>query len=110
VHSVAHDKPDDLLNGGSPGINPISTRNPELGGPFGGEIGDQDSNIMNGSINGGGRADTDEASKLFDENKELKIKNVELRKKIAKYKKQVELIPELRNELQNMKESIQEVE
>jgi hypothetical protein len=57
-------------------------------------------------MNGGGRADTEEASKLFDENKELKVKNVDLRKKIAKYKKQVELIPELRNELQNMRESL----
>lgn len=50
-------------------------------------------------MNDGERADTEEASKLFDENKELKVKNVDLRKKIAKYKKQVELIPELRNEL-----------
>jgi hypothetical protein len=50
-------------------------------------------------MNGGGRADTEEASKLFDENKELKIKNVDLRKKISKYKKQLELIPELRREV-----------
>lgn len=61
-------------------------------------------------MNGGGRADTEEASKLFDENKELKIKNVDLRKKISKYKKQLELIPELRREVQNMKESLTQVE
>jgi len=77
------------------GGNAISERNPNLVSP----IPVEDSNILYGSMNGGGRADTEEASKLFDENKELKIKNVDLRKKIAKYKKQVELIPELRNEL-----------
>lgn len=108
VHSVANDRPEDLLHGGAAGGNPISARNPEIGGPIniGVEMGEQDSNMLQGSINGAGRADTEEASKLFDENKELKIKNIELRKKIAKYKKQIELIPELRNELQNMKESI----
>lgn len=53
---------------------------------IGGEMEEQDSNMLQGSINGG-RVETEEVSKLFDENKELKIKNVELRKKIAKYKK-----------------------
>jgi hypothetical protein len=90
------------LNGDGLGGNPISERNPNLASP----IPLEDSNLLSGSMNGGGRADTEEASKLFDENKELKVKNVDLRKKIAKYKKQVELIPELRNELQNMRESL----
>ena len=100
VHSVANDKQaTDILNGVGITPNPISARIPVLGEVgIGGEMDDQSSNML-GSINGGGRADTEEASKLFDENKELKVKNVELRKKIAKYKKQVELIPELRNEL-----------
>jgi hypothetical protein len=68
------------MHGGA--MNPISARNPELGGVGG----DEDSNMLQGSIGKGG-PDTEEASKLFDENKELKIKNVELRKKISKYKK-----------------------
>jgi hypothetical protein len=87
VHSVAANNNDnDLLNGHGMAVNPISARNPVLGAaiPIGAEMDDQDSNMLHGSI---GRADTEEASKLFDENKELKVKNIELRKKIAKYKK-----------------------
>jgi len=53
-----------LLNdGGLKGVGPISERNPELGGPIPIGNGDENSEILTGSI---AAPDTEEASKLFD--------------------------------------------
>ena len=56
----------DLLNGGINGMGANSERNPDLGGPIPIGNGDENSEILTGSIAEGG-PDTEEASKLFDQ-------------------------------------------
>jgi len=55
-----------LLNGGINGMGANSERNPDLGGPIPIGNGDENSEILTGSIAEGG-PDTEEASKLFDQ-------------------------------------------
>ena len=54
--------------------------------------------------------DENEVTRLFDQIQDLQNKNIELKKKCHKYKKQVSLIPELRGELVNLREHLSLVE
>ena len=54
--------------------------------------------------------DENEITKLFDQIQELQNKNIELKKKCHKYKKQVTIIPEMRDELTNLRVQLYEVE
>ena len=58
----------------------------------------------------GNMLEENEDTKLLDQIQDLQNKNIELKKKCHKYKKQVTIIPELRDELSNLREQLMQME